>query len=1178
MLPDPFCGATRRLRVALRFSLSCRPSSRSSVQPRGLCAVALLLALASAAAAQSTLTVTTLADSNDGSCAATCSLRDAITAAASGDTIVFQQGLTGTVTLSSTLAITQNLTVQGPGAAHLTISGNSAVPVFTIGSADVHISGLTIADGLGASAGGIVNAGALALSAVQFSGNAATSTHAGGAIFNNSGATLTVNNSSFTGNMALATGAAAAVFNSAGATLTITSSTFSANASAHGAAAVASNGNLTVIGSTFARNSGAGVLTGSGALSVVNSILASDTGGECVSTSGCPTSGSSGNLVGVGNIALTPLGNYGGGTQTLMPLPGSPAICAGSASQVPAGLSSDQRGFPLISSCVDAGAVQTNYVTVTTTNDSGSGSLRSALTTANAAGFADIDFSATGTIQLATTLPALTGQAAVIGPGASRLTISGSSPDVQGLVLNAGAQATVYGLTIANGNGHVGGAIDNEGGTLAVIDSAFTGNSASSGGAIASSGSLTVSNSFFSANSAPDCGSGGAIFNNSGTGLVVGSTFLNNSAPCPAVLGGRGGAIFNYLGAFTITGSTFAGNSAVNGNGGAILNGGSLTMASSTVSGNSASEGSGLWSDVTATLINSIVAGNTGSDVDGDDCYDCGTQSANNLISTPGNVVAPQLSPAQVNGAAGVLSTMIPLPGSPAICAGLATALAAGTTTDQRGFPRLNTTYTGYSAGHPCLDFGAVQTNYSAVQFVVQPSYTAVNTAITPSPALEILETNTATGARDAVNGVSLTVAYSGGATEIAGALTAATTAGAATFSGLVPNTIGTGFVLSSSTPVLAGTTLTAASNPFDVSPALVVSLAALPSAMVGAGYPAQTLTVPNGTAPYTWAVTSGALPTGLHLSTAGLLSGTPTAAGSFSFTITARDAHNISGSQAGTLTVAKAGTTTALQLSATSLKPGSDLTLTAQVTAATSGMPTGSVSFYSGATLLHTVTLSGGSASYSTTALAAGATDSLTATYSGDANFEASTASAQSVVVAPLDFSLAVSGSASQSVVPGTPATFQLAVTPTYGAYPGPVTFTADGLPAGAAAKFSPATIAAASGEQTVTVTIQTAAPSTAAIERDPAAKIHSFAWAFLLLPLLGAGSMRRNGRFLRRTLGNLGCLLLLSLAALAAGTALTGCGSSSVAFPPAQSYTVTLTGTSGTVAHAATVTLSVE
>lgn len=1177
MLPDPFCGATRRLRVALRFSLSRRPSSRSSAQPRGLCAVVLLLALASAAAAQSTLTVTTLADSNDGSCAASCSLRDAITAAASGDTIVFQQGLTGTVTLSSTLAIAQNLTVQGPGAAQLTISGNTAVPVFTIGSASVNISGLTIADGLGANAGGIVNAGALALSAVQFSGNAAIASSAGGAVFNKSGATLTVTNSSFTGNMALATGAAAAVFNSAGATLTITSSTFSANASAHGAAAVASNGNLSVIGSTFAHNSGAGVLTGSGALSVVNSILASDTGGECASTSGCPTSGSSGNLVGVSNIALAPLGNYGGGTQTLMPLPGSPAICAGSASQVPAGLSSDQRGFPLSSSCVDAGAVQTNYVTVTTTNDSGSGSLRSALTAANAAGFADIDFT-TGTIQLATTLPALTGQLAVIGPGASSLTISGSSPDVQGFVLNAGAQATVYGLTIANGNGHVGGAIDNEGGTLTVIDSAFTGNSASSGGAIASSGSLTVSNSFFSANSTPDCGSGGAIFNNSGTGLVSGSTFLNNSAPCPAVLGGRGGAIFNYLGAFTITGSTFAGNSAVNGNGGAILNGGSLSMAGSTVSGNSASEGSGLWSDVTVTLINSIVAGNTGSDIDGDDCYDCGTQSANNLISTPGAIVAPQLSPAQVNGAAGVLSTMIPLPGSPAICAGLATALSAGITTDQRGFPRLNTRYTGYSAGHPCLDLGAVQTNYSVVQFVVQPSYTAVNTTITPPPTLEILETNTATGARDAVNGVSLTLAYSGGASEIAGGLTAATTAGAATFSGLVPNTIGTGFVLSGSTPVLAGTTLTAASNPFDVSPALVVSLAALPSGMVGAGYPAQTLTVPNGTAPYTWAVTSGALPTGLHLSTAGLLSGTPTAAGSFSFTITAKDAHNISGSQAGTLTVAKASTTTALQLSAASLKPGSALTLTAQVAAATSGMPTGSVSFYSGATLLRTVTLSGGSASYSTAALAAGATNSLTAAYSGDANFEASTAAAKTVVVAPLDFSIAVSGSAAQSVVPGLPATFQFAVTPTYGAYPGPVTFTADGLPTGAAAKFSPATIAAASGEQTVTVTIQTAAPSTAAIERDPAARMHSFAWAFLLLPLLGAGSMRRSGRRLSRSPGAAACLLLLSLAALAAGAALTGCGSTSIAFPPAQSYTVTITGTSGTVAHAATVTLHVE
>lgn len=46
-----------------------------------------------------------------------------------------------------------------------------------------------------------------------------------------------------------------------------------------------------------------------------------------------------------------------------------------------------------------------------------------------------------------------------------------------------------------------------------------------------------------------------------------------------------------------------------------------------------------------------------------------------------------------------------------------------------------------------------------------------------------------------------------------------------------------------------------------------------------------------GGTAPYTWVVTSGSLPTGLTLSSEGLLSGTPTVGGDFAVTITVSDA-----------------------------------------------------------------------------------------------------------------------------------------------------------------------------------------------------------------------------------------------------------------------------------------------
>jgi hypothetical protein len=56
--------------------------------------------------------------------------------------------------------------------------------------------------------------------------------------------------------------------------------------------------------------------------------------------------------------------------------------------------------------------------------------------------------------------------------------------------------------------------------------------------------------------------------------------------------------------------------------------------------------------------------------------------------------------------------------------------------------------------------------------------------------------------------------------------------------------------------------------------------------------YAGVTLAVSGGQAPYTWTVTTGTLPTGLTLSSAGVISGTPTVAGSSTFTVEAEDAN----------------------------------------------------------------------------------------------------------------------------------------------------------------------------------------------------------------------------------------------------------------------------------------------
>lgn len=85
----------------------------------------------------------------------------------------------------------------------------------------------------------------------------------------------------------------------------------------------------------------------------------------------------------------------------------------------------------------------------------------------------------------------------------------------------------------------------------------------------------------------------------------------------------------------------------------------------------------------------------------------------------------------------------------------------------------------------------------------------------------------------------------------------------------------------------------------------VTVAPASLPAATAGTAY-SQNVLASGGTAPYTFALTAGALPAGMTLSSVGVLSGTPTSSGSFNFTVTATDSGNpTSGSRAYTLVVA---------------------------------------------------------------------------------------------------------------------------------------------------------------------------------------------------------------------------------------------------------------------------------
>jgi Putative Ig domain/Proprotein convertase P-domain len=85
--------------------------------------------------------------------------------------------------------------------------------------------------------------------------------------------------------------------------------------------------------------------------------------------------------------------------------------------------------------------------------------------------------------------------------------------------------------------------------------------------------------------------------------------------------------------------------------------------------------------------------------------------------------------------------------------------------------------------------------------------------------------------------------------------------------------------------------------------PAIDLSPAALPGGKINQAYN-QTITASGGTVPYTFAVTSGTLPAGITLDSSGVLSGTPTEAGTFDITITATDVNNCTGSIAYSLVI----------------------------------------------------------------------------------------------------------------------------------------------------------------------------------------------------------------------------------------------------------------------------------
>jgi CSLREA domain-containing protein len=332
-----------------------------------------------------TLTVTNTAEHDDGSCTTDdCTLVEAINAAnanADVSTINFAPGVSGVILNTmkpNGLSITSPVTINGPGASVLTISGNNASRVFTVSpGAVVNFNGLTIANGSSSTnGGGILNDhGTVTLTNCVVTGNTA---NFGGGIFNrgstSGAASLTLNNSTLTANFASgASGKGGGIYNegvnSGTALLSLTSCTLNYNTTANfpGTAAIENIGSsgtarATLTNCTFNGNA---IANDSATLLLANTLLAASSPANLVNTSGTITSqghnlssdaaggdattGPGGFLNAAGDKRntdplLDPAGlvSNGGPTSTIALLSNSPAIDAGDDNRAP---STDQRGY-----------------------------------------------------------------------------------------------------------------------------------------------------------------------------------------------------------------------------------------------------------------------------------------------------------------------------------------------------------------------------------------------------------------------------------------------------------------------------------------------------------------------------------------------------------------------------------------------------------------------------------------------------------------------------------------------------------------------------------------------------------------------------------------------------------------------------------------------------------------
>jgi uncharacterized repeat protein (TIGR01451 family) len=277
-------------------------------------------------------------------------------------------------------------------------------------------------------------------------------------------------------------------------------------------------------------------------------------------------------------------------------------------------------------------------LSVTNCSDSGPGSLRAEVSTANVGDTISFAPSVTSCSPiLITSGPiALTKNLTITGPGANTLAVSGGGTVEVFTVASSVTAAKISGLTIEKGTTGSGTSGTSESTSIPgnnQTESVGGGGNGGNGGGLSNAGSLTLTNDVFAGNTTGSGGTGGNdTVTNAGSDDIISIGVGGN--------GGSGGGIYN-AGTLTLTDDTASGNTTgAGGNGGTEMvtsTGSNDTLA---VGGGNGGSGAGIYNAGTMTLTNDTIAGNsTGSAGSGmpDSINASGTGDTIDLVGSVGD-------------------------------------------------------------------------------------------------------------------------------------------------------------------------------------------------------------------------------------------------------------------------------------------------------------------------------------------------------------------------------------------------------------------------------------------------------------------------------------------------------------------------------------------------------------